>query len=213
MTESNNSNPSSEPKKSTLESSLDEMEKIVDALGAEAEDIEDLVEAAEEMASSEQSLSQTPLEIAEAKAQEHHENLLRLAAEMDNLRKRTTREVELARKFGIERFAKEMLLVKDSLEMSVQAAQSEQATVEAIKEGVEITMKQLDGALEKFAVKQIDADGEPFNPEIHEAMAMQPSSDLEPNTVMFVMQKGYTLNDRVLRPARVMVSREASEED
>ena len=131
---------------------------------------------------------------------------------MDNLRKRTTREVEQARKFAVERFAKEMLMVKDSLEMGVQASQASDASVASIREGVEMTMKQLNSALEKFAIKKIDAEGQPFNPEMHEAMAMQPSADLEPNTVMIVMQQGYTINDRVLRPARVMVSRESDEE-
>lgn len=210
MSNQDKHNPES---KNSLEDSLDQMEKIVDELGTEAEDIEDLVEAAEDMATDQQSLAQSPLEIAEAKAHEHHENLLRLAAEMDNLRKRTTREVEQARKFAVERFAKEVLLVKDSLEMSVDAANKEGATVESIKQGVEITMKQLNSAMDKFAIKLIDAEGAPFNPEFHEAMAMQPSSEMEPNTVMFVMQKGYMINDRVLRPSRVMVSRESEDED
>ena len=195
------------PKDSDLDKSLDEMDKLVDELQAESEDIEELVEEAAQNDDQEQTLDLSPLEIAEAKAQEHHENLLRLAAEMDNLRKRTTREVEQARKFAVERFAKEVLLIKDGLDMGMQASQAEGATVESIREGMEITMKQLASGLEKFNIKEIEAAGAVFNPEFHEAMAMQPSAEHEPNTVMFVMQKGFMINERVLRPARVMVSK------
>lgn len=201
-----------EAQPSELDKSLDEMDKLVDELQHQADDIEELVEVAEEYATDEQSSSLSPLQIAEAKAQEHHDNLLRLAAEMDNLRKRTAREVEQARKFAVERFAKEVLLVKDSLEMGLQASLAEDVTVATIREGIELTMKQVESAFEKFSITLIDAEGVPFNPEFHEAMAMQPSADLEPNTVMFVMQKGYLINDRVLRPARVMVSRATDEE-
>ena len=195
------------PKDSDLDKSLDEMDKLVDELQAESEDIEELVEEAAQNDDQEQTLDLSPLEIAEAKAQEHHENLLRLAAEMDNLRKRTTREVEQARKFAVERFAKEVLLINDGLDMGMQASQAEGATVESIREGMEITMKQLASGLEKFNIKEIEAAGAVFNPEFHEAMAMQPSAEHEPNTVMFVMQKGFMINERVLRPARVMVSK------
>ena len=208
-----NQNRDNDTRTSDLEASLDEMDKLVDELQSEADDIEVLVGAADEIAHDERSLTQTPLEIAELKAEEHHNNLLRLAAEMDNLRKRTIREVEQARKFAVERFAKEVLMVKDSLEMGQQAAVAEGATIDAIREGLEITMKQVSSMFDKFSIKQIEAEGQPFNPELHEAMAMQPSPELEPNTVMFVMQQGYTINDRVLRPARVMVSKEMDPED
>lgn len=203
--------PGTEPKGTDMDNSLDAVDQLVSELQHEADDIEDLVEAAEEVAADEHSSSLSPLQIAEQKAQEHHDNLLRLAAEMENLRKRTTREVEQARKFAVERFAKEVLLVKDSLEMGKDESLKDTTTVETIREGLELTMKQLDSALEKFSIKLIDAEGVPFNPEFHEAMAMQPSADLEPNTVMAVMQKGYMINDRVLRPARVLVSRAIDE--
>ena len=177
-----------------VENSLDEMEQLVEDL--ETNQGEELEE--EEL---------TPLEVAENTAAEAKDNMLRLAAEMDNLRKRTVREVEQARKFAVERFAKEVLLIKDSLDMGMQASQAEGATVESIREGMEITMKQLASGLEKFNIKEIEAEGAAFNPEFHEAMAMQPSTEHEPNMVMFVMQKGFMINDRVLRPARVMVSK------
>lgn len=214
MTKKNNEeNLNQEPLHSDLSDSLDEMDKLVDDLTHEADDIEELVGAADEIAHNEHSLSQTPLEIAELKVEEHHNNLLRLAAEMDNLRKRTAREVEQARKFAVERFAKEVLMVKDSLEMGMQESTKENTSIVALREGMEITMKQVDSVFEKFAIKQIDAAGQPFNPELHEAMAMQPSAEMEPNTVIFVMQQGYTINERVLRPARVMVSKELDPED
>jgi len=152
-------------------------------------------------------LEPTPLEAAETKAKESHDNMLRLAAEMDNLRKRTQREVEQARKFGTERFAKEMLEILDNLQRGVEASQTEGATIETVREGSEMTLKQLTAALEKFQVKEIDAEGQKFNPERHEAMAMQPSADHEPDTVMTVVQKGYELHGRVLRPARVLVAK------
>ncbi len=200
-------NRNANPNDSGLDKSLDEMDKLVDELQTESDDIEELVEEAAQNAEQNQSLDLSPLEMAEAKAQEHHDNLLRLAAEMDNLRKRTTREVEQARKFAVERFAKEVLLIKDSLDMGMQASQAEGATLESLREGMEITMKQLASGLEKFNIKEIEAVGAVFNPEIHEAMAMQPSAEHEPNTVMFVLQKGFMINERVLRPARVMVSK------
>ncbi len=178
-----------------VENGLDEIEQLVDDLEAGQDvDLEEVVEL-------------SALEVAENAAAEAKDNMLRLAAEMDNLRKRTVREVEQARKFAVERFAKEVLLIKDSLDMGMQASQAEGATVESIREGMEITMKQLTSSLEKFNIKEIEADGAVFNPEFHEAMAMQPSTEHEPNMVMFVMQKGFMINDRVLRPARVMVSK------
>jgi len=177
-----------------VEKQLDEMEELVDGIEANQEEEPEDIEL-------------SPLEEAENAAAEAKDNMLRLAAEMDNLRKRTTREVEQARKFAVERFAKEVLLIKDSIDMGMQASQAEGATVESLREGMEITSKQLASGLEKFKITEIEAEGAVFNPELHEAMAMQPSDEHEPNTVMFVMQKGFMINDRVLRPARVMVSK------
>lgn len=155
---------------------------------------------------------QEPLDAAEALAQAHaeaEENLskyMRLAAEMENLRKRTMRDVEHAHKFGIERFAGEILAVTDSLELGLEAVES--ASVESLREGTAATLKLLLGALDKSGVEVIDPEGEPFDPQLHEAMTMQPSDTAEPGSVLTVVQKGYQLNGRLLRPARVIVAAE-----
>lgn len=139
-----------------------------------------------------------------AKADENWDRYLRAAAELENVRKRATREVEHARRFALERFASELLNVRDSLEMGLRAG--EDAGAQAILEGSQATLKLLHGTMEQFGVSEVDPQGEPFDPEFHEAMAMQPSADVEPGSVLAVYQKGYTLNDRLLRPARVIVS-------
>lgn len=142
---------------------------------------------------------------AEARAEENWARCLRTAAELDNVRKRAARDVERARNFGLEPFAAELLQVRDSLEMGLQAA-DEEATVEALREGTVMTLRQLEAAMEKFGVEQIDPLGQPFDPTLHEAMVTQPS-EAAPDTVLEVVQKGYTLNGRLLRPARVIVAR------
>ncbi len=143
----------------------------------------------------------------ENQAQENWDKLLRANAEMDNLRRRTERELENAHKYALERFAQELLAVRDSLEMGIAAAEQEEASVEKIREGTELTLRMLESAMDKFNIQQIDPQGEPFNPELHQAMSMVEMPDKEPNTVINVMQKGYLLNDRLIRPAMVMVSR------
>jgi molecular chaperone GrpE len=147
-----------------------------------------------------------PLAEAQATADENWAKYLRVVAEMENLRKRTRRDVENARKFGIERFAEEILGVADSLEMGLEAGAG--ASVESLLEGKAATLKLLLGTLEKFGVEVIDPEGEPFDPQIHEAMTMQPSDSAEPDSVIVVVQKGYQLNGRLLRPARVVVASE-----
>ena len=144
---------------------------------------------------------------AQAKADENWDRYLRAAAEMENVRKRAARDVEHARKYALENFGRELLAVKDSLEMGLDAAGS--ADAEALREGSEATLKLLTGTLERFGVEEVDPEGEPFDPERHEAISMQPSADVEPGSVLNVVQKGYTLNDRLLRPARVVVAAEA----
>lgn len=149
------------------------------------------------------------LEAAKAKADDNWNQYLRLAAEMENFRKRAERDVEQTRKFAIERFANELLAVKDSLEMGLAAVADADAgeTVEKLREGKEMTLKLLNQAFEKFGISEIDPAGEAFNPERHEAMATQPSKDHAPDTVVSVIQKGYEMNGRLLRPARVLVAR------
>lgn len=150
-------------------------------------------------------------EIAELqqKADENWDRYLRAAAEVENIRKRAVRDVEHARKFALEGFSREILAVKDSLEMGIAAGES--ADAEALLAGSEATLKLLTTTLERFGVAEVDPEGEPFDPELHEAMTMQPSADAEPGSVLTVIQKGYSLNGRLLRPARVIVAAEPPE--
>lgn len=150
------------------------------------------------------------LEDARSKADEHWDQLMRTRAELDNLRKRSQRDLENAHKFALERFAQELLQVWDSLELGHLAAQDEQADVQKLREGTELTLKLLGDVMSKQGVEQIDPEGQPFNPEFHQAMTVQERDDVPPNTVVGVIQKGYLLNGRLLRPAMVMVSKAAS---
>ena len=119
-------------------------------------------------------------------------------------------EVEKARKFALERFAGELLPVVDNLERAIELTDGENEAVKPLLEGVEMTHKSFLSTIEKFGLSLIDPQGETFNPDLHQAMSMQESADLAPNTVMAVMQKGYQINGRLLRPAMVMVSRAPS---
>jgi molecular chaperone GrpE len=142
---------------------------------------------------------------AEAAAEENWAKYLRAVAELDNLRKRHARELENARRYGVEGLATELLTVADSLEMAL--ATGADAPAEALLEGGRATLKQLQSAMEKFGVQVVSPEGEPFNPEFHEAMSMQESDTAEPDTVLTVVQRGYQLNGRLLRPARVIVAK------
>ena len=153
---------------------------------------------------------QQQLAEAEAKAKEHWDQLLRVKAEQENLRRRHEREVENAHKYALERFAQDLLPVIDSLEMGAEAAVSEGATLEKVREGTELTLKMLLSTMERFGIQAVHPEGEPFNPEYHQAMSMLESPEHAANTVMNVMQKGYTLNERLIRPAMVVVSKGAS---
>jgi len=146
---------------------------------------------------------------ARSKADEHWDQCLRLQADIENLRKRKERDVASAHKFALEKFAVDLLPVRDSLEMGLAAAGS--ADAENLKEGSELTLKMLVSAMEKYNIKEINALNEKFNPEYHEAMSMQEREDVAPNTVITVVQKGYLLNDRLIRPAMVIVSRTAAQ--
>ena len=149
------------------------------------------------------------LDQAEKKASENWDQLLRTKAEMDNIRRRTQKDLENAHKFALEKFVSEMLAVKDSLEMGIDAAGQESANVDNLREGSEMTLTMLSGVFEKFNVVELNPEGEKFNADHHQAMSMQPSDEHEPNMVIAVMQKGYLLNDRLVRPAMVMVSKAA----
>lgn len=140
---------------------------------------------------------------AERKAQEHYDAWMYAKAETENVRRRAAEEVEKARKFAVEAFARELLPVKDALEM---ALATENATLESLRQGVELTLKQLNSVFAKFHIQEVNPAGERFNPNLHEAMAMV-ETGIEPNTVAQVMQKGYQLHDRLLRPALVAVEK------
>ena len=147
---------------------------------------------------------------AEARGRDAQDRLLRIQAEMQNLRRRTEQDVERAHKFGQEKFASELLVVMDNLERAVDAAgEHESEAVKAIHEGVNLTLKSFADCFAKFHIAAVDPEGEPFDPALHQAMSIQKNDRLEPDTVIAVMQKGYTLHGRVLRPAMVIVSAEA----
>ena len=146
---------------------------------------------------------------AQAKADENWNLYLRAAAEAENVRKRASRDVENAHRFALENFGRELLAVVDSMEMGLAAADN--ADADALREGSEATCKLLKTTLERFGIAEVDPEGEPFDPELHEAMSMMPAPDAEPGSVVQVIQKGYALNGRLLRPARVIVASEPPE--
>jgi molecular chaperone GrpE len=146
------------------------------------------------------------LEDARSKADENWNQLLRAHAEIENLKRRQAVELEKAHKFALDGFVRALLQVRDSLELGHDAALDEGADVEKLREGTELTLKLLTDVMAKFGVEQVDPQGEPFNPEYHQAMTMQPRDDVPPNTVVTVIQKGYLLNGRLVRPAMVIVS-------
>ncbi len=146
------------------------------------------------------------LETAKAAASENWDKLLLAKAEVENIRRRTQKDIEKAHRFSIEKFAKDMLPVVDSLEMGLAATSDSEVDITALKEGMELTYKQLISSLEKSGVVQVNPEGETFSPELHQAISVVPSPDHAPNTVMQVFQKGYTLNGRLLRPAMVIVT-------
>ncbi|MEF8834320.1 MAG: nucleotide exchange factor GrpE [Halofilum sp. (in: g-proteobacteria)] len=147
------------------------------------------------------------LEQAEARADENWQQVLRTEAEKDNIRKRAQKDVDSARKQAVEKMANELLGVRDSLELGVDAAQQENADIAKVREGTELTLRMLAQAMEKFSIVEIDPLGEKFDPDFHQAMSMQEVEGYESNTVYQVMQKGYCLEDRLLRPALVMVAK------
>ncbi len=151
------------------------------------------------------SADEDPLAKATAQAEENWNKYLRVVAELDNLRKRSARDVEKARLYGVEKLAGAMLEVADSLEMALEVG--DKATAGSLLEGNQATLKLLQNALEKHGVEPVYPEGEPFDPEFHEAMSVTESTTAEPDSVVTVVQRGYQLNGRLLRPARVVVAR------
>jgi molecular chaperone GrpE len=146
------------------------------------------------------------LEDARNKADEHWNELLRAKAEMENLRRRQARDLENAHKHALDKFVSELLPIYDSMELGLNAASGENASLEGVREGLEMTMKMFLSSIGKFGLEQVNPEGEAFNPELHQAVSMIPAEGVESNQVLNVMQKGYQFNGRLLRPAIVTVS-------
>lgn len=175
------------------------VEPQVDATSAAAE--QPVMDSAEQrIGELELALSQ-----AEQRVEEANDRTIRAVAEMENVRRRAAQDVEKAHKFALEKFAHELLTTVDNLERALEVAKQAEEMNQAFWEGIELTHKNLLSTLSKFGVEPVGEVGDVFNPELHEAMAMQPSTEQENNTLLAVMQKGYTLSGRLLRPAMVMV--------
>ncbi len=150
---------------------------------------------------------QQQLQTAQAKADESRDLYLRTAAELDNVRKRAERDATAARKYGVEKLASDLLAVRDSLELGLVAAADDNAEIKAVVEGMQLTLKLLTDVLERYGVTVVNPVGEAFNPDFHQAMTAQESAEHPANTVIQVLQKGYRLQDRLLRPALVVVAK------
>lgn len=181
-----------------------------DAAGDPVDDSADRLAEGRDSAADSSTDPAAALAEAEARATQNWDRYLRAAAELENVRKRSRRDVENARKYALENFSRDLLAVKDSLEMGLQAG--ENADAESLLEGKTATLKLLATTMERFGIEELDPEGEPFDPEYHEAMTMQPSRDAEPGSVLSVVQKGYSLNGRLLRPAMVVVAAEPAPE-
>ncbi|QPK63510.1 nucleotide exchange factor GrpE [Methylomonas sp. LL1] len=147
------------------------------------------------------------LEQAQQQAADNLDKAIRTMAEMENLKKRVQKDLDDERKYGLAKFAKELLSVLDSLQLGIQATVGDSPEVVKFREGSELTIKQFESVFAKFNIEAIDPTGQPFNPELHQAMVMQPSSTVAPGNVITVFQKGYVLNGRLLRPAMVVVAK------
>ncbi|MGM0536792.1 MAG: nucleotide exchange factor GrpE [Pseudomonadota bacterium] len=177
-------------------------------------ELEDAIEGAEQAATEAEAADNPEAEVLAARVEELEQSVadakeqaMRAAAEAQNVRRRAEQEAEKSRKFALEKFVKELLPVVDSLEKALETMQD--GASEAHREGVSMTLKMQHDVLAKFGVEVVEPHGEPFDPQYHEAMTMVPNAELEPNTVMEVMQKGYLLNGRLVRPAMVVVSQAA----
>jgi len=169
------------------------------------------IEESESVAAGESEALPAPdleLELQEARdeAASHLNDFLRSRAELENLHKRSARDIENAHKFGLERFMTELLPVKDSIELGLSAADDDEADAQKLREGLILTLKLFDAASEKFGLKEVYPQGQSFDPDFHQAMSIQQAVDVESGTVVAVVQKGYLLNERLLRPAMVIVA-------
>lgn len=191
-TESTNTSKDAEQEVNEVEVNTADVEQVAEVLSAEEQKIIEL----------EQALVEAKATVANQK-----DSVIRAKAEVDNMRRRAAQDVDKAKRFALEKFAGEMLSVVDNLERGLATIDGEAEEQKATFEGVNLTLQGLISGLEKFGVKAIDPQDKPFNPELHQAMSMQEVEGVEPNTVIAVMQKGYELNGRLVRPAMVMVSK------
>jgi molecular chaperone GrpE len=173
--------------------------------------VEETLETAEEALEDAQETVTHDVEalLAESRieADKHKDMALRIQADMENLRRRTRIDIESAHKYALDKFVNALIPAMDSMEMGMDASSKEDASLESLREGIDMTFKQLIDVLGQFNVERVDPKGEKFNPELHEALTMIPSPDHESNTVVDVIQKGYTLNERLVRAARVIVAK------
>ncbi|GLX77459.1 protein GrpE [Thalassotalea insulae] len=196
--------------KSAEDISADEL--AAEIIGQAEEQVgEQLDTAAESISVEQEKINELELALAAAQSTvaDQKDSVIRAKAEVDNIRRRAAQDVEKARKFALEKFAAEMLTVVDNLERGLATIDAEAEEQKATFEGVNLTLQGLLSGLEKFGVKAVDPQDQPFNPELHQAMSMQEVEGVAPNTVIAVMQKGYELNGRLIRPAMVMVSKAA----
>lgn len=187
----------------------EQLNDAVDAVEVEAVEGE-FVESEQELYVARIAELEAALLAKDAEVNEVKDAALRARAEGENVRRRSEQEIDKARKYALNKFAEELLPVIDNLERAIEMADKNNEATKAMMEGVELTLMTMTSTVGKFGLKVIDPQGEAFNPEYHQAMAMQESADFAPNTVMAVMQKGYELNGRVIRPAMVMVSKAAA---
>ena len=194
MKKKSRSNATSGKKKKDTVSSENNLDTDINNINKKIEDVEE-----------------DSFEALKARADENWDKYLRVVAETDNIRKRAIRDVENAYKYALENFSRELLAVVDSLEMGL--VSGKEAGTKSLIEGNQATLKLMLSIMQQFGIDEIDPHGEPFDSEIHEAMTTQSSSDMEPGSVLTVFQKGYTLNGRLLRPARVVVASEMTDDE
>jgi len=193
----------------------DDTEKVTDTIPS-IEDVyvEDIIakdEISVEQLAVQLSTAQQQATEAQQQADEHWETLLRKQAEYENLQKRMMRDLDNARKYALEKFATEILAIKDSMELGLEATTKPETSLETISEGMTLTLKMLTASLTKFNIVEINPINQKFDPQWHEAMTIQPNAEVEDGMVLHVHQKGYELQDRLLRPARVIVSKKPLE--
>ena len=166
-----------------------------------------VVDSEESSEKSEEEITVGSLSELEVQLEEMRDQVLRHQAEVQNVKRRAEQDVEKARKYALERFCNELLPIVDSLEMAILSASPDQEDSESILKGVQLTLKMFVDTLAKFNLEQIDPEGEPFDPKSHQAVSMVENNEVEPNTVLSVMQRGYVLSGRLIRPAMVVVSK------